>query len=213
MYAFDDRWLLARASGALLLANLRFWPTVAPHVRRQLKKWEQLASQIEDPELRTLALTKLEEERFNSEVAATLATIAPARHRKSAIEAIVAYEVMYDYLDGLTEQPTNDPLAAGREVYRVFTDAVTISRSPTSHDQLIGGRSDGEYLAALAAAVHGALSELPAAGAISQIARRAATRCSEAQIRAHAVKQLGAKQLEQWATAEVNETDSDGDSS
>src|SRR5271154_5947899 len=118
MSAFGDRRLLARAGVALALANVRFWPTVAPLVRTQLKRWEQRAHTIEDPTLQALALEKLREERFNAEVAATLATLAPREHRKTVIEAIVAYEIMYDYLDRLTEQPTANPISDGRDLYR-----------------------------------------------------------------------------------------------
>lgn len=206
MGVFSDRGLVARAGGALALANIRFWPTVAPHVRTQLKRWEQLASNIKDPGLRALALDKLREERFNSEVAATLATLAPTAYRKTVIEAIVAYEVLYDYLDGLTERPTNDPLADGHELYRAFTDAIALAK-PTSPYRISDDRSDGGYIATLVSAVHEAIIQLPAAEAISETAQRAALRCAEAQVRAHAVKQLGTEQVERWARAEATGTE------
>ena len=107
-----------------MLANARYWTTVAPEVRAQLARWRTRATEIEDPKLRTLALHTLQEEGFAAEVAATLATLTPRRHRLAAIRGIVALEVMYDYLDGLTEQPTPDPLANGRQLFKAFTDAL-----------------------------------------------------------------------------------------
>jgi len=203
MSAFGDRQLLARAGVALVLANIRFWGKVAPLVGAQLKRWEQRARAIEDPTLRALALAKLHEERFNAEVAATLATLAPRAHRKAVVEAIVAYEVMYDYLDGLTEQPTADPLSHGREPYRAFTDAITPGREPTGDYYASWSADDGGYLDALVTVVRSALAELPATAAIARAARDAAVRCAEAQIRAHAVPTLGTGQLEQWAKRET----------
>ncbi len=153
--------------------------------------------------LQCLALDKLREERFNSEVAATLATLAPKKHRQAVVEAIVAYEVMYDYLDGLTERPTNDPLHDGQQLYRAFTDA--IAPNPETDDGYYASRSDddGGYLKELVAVVREVLTKLPASGTISRAAGRAAARCSEAQIRAHAAPTLGTAQLEEWASNEV----------
>lgn len=100
--------LTVHAFGALALVNARYWSTVAPVVCAQLARWEALAQRISDPELQALALAKLREEGFNAQVAAILATVAPRAQRARAVEAIVALEVLFDYLDGLTEPPTGD---------------------------------------------------------------------------------------------------------
>jgi tetraprenyl-beta-curcumene synthase len=115
-----------RAGAALLSANARYWSTVHPRVRRQLRCWQGRARLIPAPTLRALALSKLEGERFNTEVAATLATLAPPHRRPRAIEAIVALQVMYDYLDGLSEQPAPDPLDSSRNLFAAFGDALAL---------------------------------------------------------------------------------------
>ena len=201
MSAFGDRRRLARAGGALVLANVRFWPTVAPLLGVQLERWEKRARAIEDSELRSLALQKLCEERFNAEVAATLATLAPREHRGRVVEALVAYEVMYDYLDALTERPSADPIGSGRALYRAFIDAIALGQEPAGRYYPCS-TDDGGYLTALVGAVRGALAHLPARNAIADTAERAAARCAEAQIRAHAAAYLGAEQLERWATGQ-----------
>jgi tetraprenyl-beta-curcumene synthase len=204
--AFGDRGLIVRAGVALALANARFWPKVAPLAMGQLRRWECRARAIEDPGLQSIALEKLRDERFNSEVAATLATLAPKEHRRAVVEAIVAYEVMYDYLDGLTEQPTSDPLRSGRELYSAFTDAITPGREPANGYYACQPADDSGYLKELVTVVQEVLSQLPAACVIEQAAGRAAARCAEAQIRAHAVPTLGTNQLEQWAAHEAVDT-------
>ncbi len=203
MAAFGDRRLLARAGAALVVANLRFWPTIAPRVKEQIARWEQHAHAIENPILHGLALNKLHEEHFNAQVAGTLATLVPRINRQAAIEAIVAYEVMYDYLDGLTEQPSVDPLSTGRELYQAFTGAV--SPSPAHpHDYYASlPLNDSGYLQQLVSVVQNALDQLPCANAIYSTAQRAATRCAEAQLRAHAAPSLGTDQIEQWAKSQA----------
>jgi tetraprenyl-beta-curcumene synthase len=207
---FGDRRLLIRAGVALVLANARYWPTVTPLVRAQLSRWGQRAQAIPDPALRALALQKLRQERFNAEVATTLATLPPRAYRASAVEAIVAFEVMYDYLDGLTETPSPDPLHNGRQLFGAFINAVTPHAPADGDYYLLHPRSqDGGYLEELAAAVSAALTRLPAAAAIAQVAPKSAARCGEAQVRIHAVPSVGSAQLERWARREAARTDLD----
>lgn len=206
--ASPDRWLTMRAGLALVLANARYWPTVVPTVRAQLHRWEQHAQTIPDHSLRALALEKLRDEHFNSEVASTLAVTCPREYRVIVVEAIVAFEVMYDYLDGLTEQPALDPLQNGHQLFQAFTDAVTPNADlETDYYRYYRGGSDGDYLKALAASVKSAFLRLPASAAVTDIIRASAIRCATAQTRVHATPQMGATQLEDWAQDEARNTD------
>jgi tetraprenyl-beta-curcumene synthase len=205
--ASADRWLSVQASAALLLANARYWTTVAPFARAELRRWEKLARRIPDSKLRTLALQKLRDEHFNAEVAATLATLAPRTHRARVVEAIVALEVMYDYLDGLTEQPAPDALRNGRQLFRAFTDALVPDVTVGSdYYHCLSDADDGGYLSELARAVKSVLSHLPATASIIGSAQAGATRCAEAQTRVHAVPSQGQAQLESWAEREASGT-------
>ena len=112
---------------------------------------------------------------------------------------------MYDYLDGLTEQPTVDPLRDGHNLYQAFTDAITLHTEPTCDYYSSRPANDGGYLEELVDIMRKALARLPSVTTVAHAARQAAKRCTEAQIRAHAVPQLGTTQLEQWARAESQE--------
>jgi len=197
---FAGRRIATRVGSALVLANVRFWPTVAADVGRQLRRWERRAREIDTPHLRTLALEKLRDEQFNAQVAATLATLAPRVYRPTVVEAIVAYEVLYDYLDGRSELPNDDPLAYGRALYKPFTDAFAPSPIPSGRhfDRATEPLNDC-YAEQLAAVVQHAMAKLPASYATREASRHAARRCAEAQVRAHAVPRLGSEQLEHWA--------------
>jgi tetraprenyl-beta-curcumene synthase len=190
--------LTIRAGAALVSANIRYWSGIAPQVRGELRRWSERASEIPDPHLRALAVDKLHAEHFNAQVAATLATAVPRGHRRRTVEAIVALEVLYDYLDGLTEMPATDPLRDRTKAYRAFT--AVFDKDPPAGDA--GERpyaSDGGYADALCSAARDAIATLPSASAVASAGRRAAERCAAAQVCVHADAQLGTGQVEQWA--------------
>ena len=217
MGALGERRLMARAGVALLLANVRYWTSVAPTVRSELRRWEQRAGAIEDPELRALALEKLRGESLHAEAAAILATRAPRAHRRDAARAIVALELLFDYLDGLTERPCADPLREGERLFEAYIDALAAGsqRNGTAPDLGYEGERSGNepptkedsYLRALSDTVSQALARLPAFGAIAEVARTSATRGVQAQVRMHAASQLGVEQVERWARSESDGTD------
>jgi tetraprenyl-beta-curcumene synthase len=216
------RLTLGRAGLALVLANLRYWSTVAPLVRTQLARWEQAARAIPDPELRTLALGKLRDERFNAQVATTLATLAPRTRRRSVVEAIVALQVMYDYIDVLGEQTGGaGPAIDGRHLFAALRDAVTLDvgdgRDAVTLD-VGGGRDlgtddprdyyrdrpsseDGCYLRALVETIRGVLVRLPATDSIAEVAQRSAARCAEAQVLHHQASGSGIDGVRDWSSA------------
>jgi tetraprenyl-beta-curcumene synthase len=197
-----DRGLLARAAVALVVAGIRYVATVAPVVRVELEHWRRRAGAISDPAVRALALDKLEHESFNAEAGAMLATLAPRAHRRDVVQAIVALQVLFDVLDGLTEQPLRDPLADGERLFTAFTDA--LRESPSS-----AGSDDGpqeDYLLELSRVAREALGRLPGAGSVIEAAAASAQRAAEAQIRMHAARALGVDQLREWAQAEADGT-------
>jgi tetraprenyl-beta-curcumene synthase len=198
---FADRRVVLRTGLALAVANARYWTTVAPIVRSELARWTARAMRIEEPGLRSLALLTLQDEGFAAEVAATLATLTPYRRRTTTIRAIVALEVMYDYLDALTEQPAPDPLANGRLLFKAFTDALDPSADlAEDYYRHCPSGTDGGYLRELAATVTSALASLPVAQELAPAMLRAAARCAEAEVLTHAALLSDTSGVERWAT-------------
>jgi Protein of unknown function (DUF2600) len=207
MSAFGDHWLTARMSWALVLANIRYWWSIAPLVRTQIKRWERQAEKISDPMLHAVALENLRDEGFNAQASATLATLAPAEHRHSVVEAIVGLQIIYDYLDSLVERTLPSPLSDGRRLYCALVDAVVLDANPVGNYYAhTPGSDDSHYLEDLVGVVRSALARLPGATAVADATRCAAQRCAEAQARAHAVAALGSEQLTQWARANADGT-------
>ena len=198
-----NRSSMAPAAVALARANLRYWPTVAPATGRELAGWEARARGIPDPRLRSLALSKLSEEHFNAQVSTTLATLLPRAARPRAVRALVALKVAYDYLDGLTELPAEDPLGGALALFASFTGALEppgfSERHPDRDAPGASAGDDGGYLAALGGAVRGELAALPSWPALAPVAHAAAQRTAQAQARLHAAPPLGDAQLCEWA--------------
>jgi hypothetical protein len=183
----------------LALAVARYRLGFARAVRQELDHWREQALAIDDPRLRALALRKLEAEGFNAKAAVMLATFVERRHRISVVRAIVALEVLFDYLDGRTE-PANgsDPLRWRRALFATFTWAVAgagVEGAPLLAD------GDAGYLLALARTVRASLERLPGARRVRPAVLRAGARAAEAQARTHAVGELGEAQLRAWAEA------------
>ncbi|HEX3390951.1 MAG TPA: DUF2600 family protein [Solirubrobacteraceae bacterium] len=216
----------ASANLAFVLANARYWTTVAPLAHKQLSRWQRGAEAIPDRRLMALATAKLREERFNAEVAATLATLTPRACRARVVEAIVALQVLYDYLDAIGERAmaTTTPEQAaqmdriddGQHPYQALIDAVALGEEPTiiaseaTHGDrrlCIASRSgDGGYPRELADTVTLALAKLPASDAIAEVAQRSARRCADAQMLGHASAHAGTEHVEQWARREAAPT-------
>ncbi len=188
---------------ALAVANARYWPTVAPEVRRELASWRGPASAIPCAPLRDLALGKLAAEGFNAEVAATLATLAPRSNRTQTVRAIVALELLFDYLDGRTEQPVEDPIGEAACLFEPFIDALAPPKASSETSPPAGRQppADRAYLAALSEQTRRELFALPAARTVAERAQACAERCAQAQARIHAAAKLGEAQLREWATA------------
>jgi tetraprenyl-beta-curcumene synthase len=132
------------------------------------------------------------------EVAAILATLAPRSRRQDVVTAQVALEVLYDYLDTLSEQPAEDQLANGLTLHSALVDAVG-SGPGSDYYRYHSERDDGGYLADLVETCAGRFASLPASGVVAPYVRHTAARCGTAQARTHATSTQGVEQLAEWA--------------
>lgn len=185
----------------LARANVCYWRSLAPLANAELDRWRHVAERIPDENLRGIALQNLDEEGFNAQATTTLATLAPPRHRRAVIQAIVALQLIYDYVDSLLEQRLPAGLNDAHRLCRALTDAVELQAAPCAAYYATSAQhtDDGSYLPSLVATVRAALVQLPNAIQIRAAANAAATRCAEAQARAHAEGGTGRAQLEDWA--------------
>jgi tetraprenyl-beta-curcumene synthase len=184
---------------ALIAANIDYWLTVAPTARGELQHWQHCAQSIPDPVLREQALKKLSSESLNSEGATIFALLAPRASRRRLIRLIVAYQVMYDYLDAVNEEPAFSPLDYGLQLHRALLDTMQSRQTSTDYYANHIKHDDGGYLNALVGTCRDTLSTLPFKEAITPTLAVAIKRCGEAQAQNHASAVEGHDQLIQWS--------------
>lgn len=183
----------------------RYCAIVLPRARRELRGWQRRALAIPDPTLRAHACATLRDEHANAEGAALLALTAPPGRREQVVRLLVAYQVMYDYLDTLTEQPVARPLETSRRLHGALADA--LGGCAAAPDWYAGYPQvdDGGYLAALVAACVASLDTLPSRAVVAPAVGRAVARAAESQSRNHAAMLGAAKPdaLARWAEAQA----------
>jgi tetraprenyl-beta-curcumene synthase len=195
---------------------LRYLLAILPQASRELERWRARAASIPDPQLRASAGEALSK-RGNVEGAALFATLVPGAHRGATVRALVAYQTAYNYLDALSELPSADPIANGRQLHRALQVALEPgaehpayyehsrqhehssrnAHSPKNADAM--QRADGGYLQAIVDACREALVGLPSYALVAPTARAAAARIVDYQALNLSRGQGGHGALERWA--------------
>jgi len=200
---------LSQARGALaehLDLGVTFTSTVAlyllrvlPAVRWELAHWRSRALQIPNPKLRHHALQALCKQ-GNIEGAALFATLAPAAHRRRTVRALVAYQSAYNYLDALSELPSNDPVINGEQLHQALLTALHPDAEHLDYYAHNPDTGDGGYLRATVDACRQELCGLPSFDAVAPSARAAAARIVDFQALNLNESQGGHDALERWAS-------------
>ncbi len=186
-----------QAALALALASIRYRTSVAGEARRALEGWRRRAQAIGEPALREIALGKLADERLNAEGAGMLAVLGPRAHRGAAVRAMIALQVLYDYLDGASESAAGAEVGEQEALYEPFRGAFSVS--PGARQVQAQSRADGGYTQALAASVERELAGLPGRARVASVLAAGAERCAGAQLCVHAIPHAGIEQARSWA--------------
>jgi tetraprenyl-beta-curcumene synthase len=196
-------WARALADVATLVRlSLAYWLAIQPQVRRELARWDRRARAIPDPVLRAQALAKLDAERLNPEAAALFAVLAPLRRRSRMVRLIVAYQVLYDYLDGVNEQPGYCELRVGLRLHQALSEALMPDGPLSDYYAETPGADDGGYLRELCEACRSVVAGLSRTACFEQTLRSATERCGEAQSHNHAARGRRAS-LVHWSSMQA----------
>jgi hypothetical protein len=107
---------LARASARELMWGLRL-------VSAEVEGWRTRAAQIPDPELRADALTAIRRKRGNINGAGLFWTL-PYRRNRDLLGVLMAYEILADYLDCVSERSAGLGVANGRQLHLALVEAL-----------------------------------------------------------------------------------------
>jgi tetraprenyl-beta-curcumene synthase len=189
-------------------AARRYWLGVFPAARSAQRDLLGRAEAIPDPLLRADALASHRDKASNSEGLAALAVLAPPSRRAALARSLVAYQLMLDYLDGVSERPTPDPLANGLHLHQAFEVALDPDAIHDDYYAQAPADEDGGYLHELIETCRAPLRELPSYEAARVPLLRQARLCRESQALNHALHFVAIdKQLDEWAARTATQAD------
>lgn len=186
-------------SGAFAGAASRYWLGVFPLLGRELRHWHERAHAIPDPVLRRLALITQKSERGNLEGAAAFAVLAPRAHRARVVRAVVAFQVAYDYVDTLAEQPCEDPVANGHQLHLALLTALSPDGKHADYYQHSSGNRDNGYMRNLIDTCRFAFEALPSHSSVAERALCCAGRMVAYQSLNHGAPDENRHALASWA--------------
>lgn len=195
---------------ALVAATTRelVWGRAA--VSREIRGWRTAAERIPDPHIRADALDVLTRKRGNTDGAALFWTLTRQRDL-SLLRVLVAHEVIWDFLDNVSERGAHVGQRNGRQLHLAIVDSLDPARPISDYYRYHPWRDDGGYLRALVEACRAGVERLPSypivrATAIRE-ARRAAVQsinheiepvCRDSELRAWARSEYPGRQLVRW---------------
>ncbi len=190
---------------------LRYWFQVFPSARRVQRQLHAHAESIPHQALREDALVSHRQKRTNSEGLAALAVLAPAEHRAHLARSLAAYQLMLDYLDGVSERPGREPLANGLQLHRAFEVALDPGASHADYYRYAESSDDAGYLRALIETCRSPLTSLPSYEVARGPLLRQARLCRESQALNHSLHlpQLDGR-IDEWTARVVAETELGG---
>ena len=158
------RWELARA---FTLAAGRYWLTVLPVARCELRRLRRRASEIPDFALRRRALDVYESDWASLEGVAAFAAFAGPDQRATVVRLLVRLQSIYQYTDSLMEQPNSDPAANARQLHTAILTALQPDRPHIDYYRHDTHGDDGGYLVELVDRCRALLAELPSYAVIA----------------------------------------------
>jgi tetraprenyl-beta-curcumene synthase len=180
-----------------------YWLCVFPLVRREQRLWSRRAARIPDHALRELALRTIAEERGNAEGAGAFATQTGHEHRHEAVRALSAFQLIYDYVDTLAEQPATDAVSNGLRLHLALCSALDSRAAHPDYYAHHPNRCDGGYLRELVERCRASIAALPSRQAVSAPALLAVRRMRIFQSLNHSTRVEARAVLASWAARQT----------
>src|SRR5580692_1943125 len=134
-----------RSLGAAVALEL-LW--AEPIVRRELRRWRARAAAIPDEGVRRDAISAIDRKRENVHGAALFCILA-SRRSKVLLRLLVAYQVMWDFLDSASESAVEVDDVSGLQLHAAMVDALDPARPMRDYYLYDAREGDAGYLRAL----------------------------------------------------------------
>jgi tetraprenyl-beta-curcumene synthase len=190
-------WVLLSAATRELLWGLRA-------VSREVERWRLRALTMPAGPNREDALSSLERKSGNA-AGAALFWILPRRRDKNLLRLLVAYQLIWDFLDSVSERGAYEGTTNGLQLHKALIEALDPVAPISDYYLYHPWRDDGGYLRTLVEACRGACAALPAYGQVRPLVVREATR-AQVQALNHDVDPLARdRALKEWVAREFSE--------
>lgn len=170
---------------------------IFPAVHKELAYWIESAKEIPDPELRSQALSSIEEKTFHCEGGSIYAALAGS-NGKEAIRFIVAYQTISDYLDNLCDRSTSMDPDDFRMLHQSMTDALTPGNTPQNYYRYREERDDGGYLHSLVKTCQNVIEKVEGYDLIHAQTLKLGELYSDLQVHKHVIEEERIPRLQQW---------------
>lgn len=172
-----------------------------PAVSREVGHWRVKACSIPDRPIREDALNALEHKRGQTDGAA-LFSILPAVRNLPLLRLLVAYQVMWDFLDSVHERAPERGTANGVQLHTALVDALDPARTPRDYYVHHPWKNDGGYLRALVQVCRDNCVQLPGFQAVAPLVAVEATRAEVLALNHQLDPVARDASLQAWATRE-----------
>jgi len=149
---------------------------VIPRVSHEVSAWRDRARAIPDAPIREDALSALSNKRFNPEGAALFAVL-PRRYDTNLVRLLVAYQLLLDFLDSVTERRVPRPVENGDQLHLALVEALQPTAPISDYYRYHPWQDDGGYLTALVRTCRECCAMLPSYECVQTHIVRAARRC------------------------------------
>lgn len=137
-----------------------FVSKVFPLVKQELNRWQRMAAQLPDACLSQQATESIRSKAFHCQGGSIFA-LYPGVNRAEAIQFIVAYQTMSDYLDNLVDSLEVQDEAAFSQLHLAMQEALNPEAATSDYYLYYPYREDGGYLEQLVKTCQESLRRLP----------------------------------------------------
>jgi tetraprenyl-beta-curcumene synthase len=173
--AFNPAPLSVRQLRALIASAWRELSWGLPAVAREVNRWRNLACEIPDGPIREDALSALGGKRGQTDGAA-LFSILPRARNLTLLRLLVAYQIIWDFLDSVNERGAVAGQANGRQLHVALIDALDPGRPISDYYLFHPWRDDGGYLHTLVTVCRDCCTQLPSYDRVRSLVVREAKR-------------------------------------
>ena len=168
---------------------------------REIRHWRKQALRIPDKRIREDALYALSHKRTHADGAALFWTV-PRKRSPNLLRLLVAYEIIWDFLDNLSERAAAEGHTDGYHLHLAIAEAIDPNGPISDYYHGSYFRDDGGYLHTLVQACREGCKYLPSYHRVRQLAIAEAHRAQVLSINHDPDAARQATALKEWVTAE-----------